>query len=299
MANILITGGTGLVGTRLSEQLTNQGHKITHLSRNPEHGARFKQYSWNISEKTIDSAAFENIDTIIHLAGAGVADSKWTDQRKKVILDSRVESTKLLFDKVKEYGVVLKSYITASAIGIYGSDTERLFVEDDNSANDFLAKVVVAWENSANLFKEITQVSKVRIGIVLAKDGGALKEIAKPIKLFAGAPLGSGDQWMSWIHVEDLAGIFQHIVQENLSGVYNAVAPHPVTNKTLTKATAKELKKPLILPNVPEFVMKLMLGEMSQIVLEGVKVSSNKIENAGYQFKFNKIDNAVKDLLGN
>ncbi|MEQ8237847.1 MAG: TIGR01777 family oxidoreductase [Cyclobacteriaceae bacterium] len=299
MANILITGGTGLVGTKLSMQLANQGHVITHLSRKPEHGAQFKQYSWNLSDKTIDSAAFENIDTIIHLAGAGVADSKWTDQRKKVILDSRVESTKLLFDKVKEHGVALKSYITASAIGIYGSDTEQLFVEDDHSANDFLARVVVAWEDSADVFNEITQVSKVRIGIVLAKEGGALKEIAKPIKLFAGAPLGSGNQWMSWIHIDDLAGIFQYIVQENLTGVYNAVAPHPVTNETLTKAAAKALKKPLILPNVPEFVMKLMLGEMSQIVLEGAKVSSEKIEKAGFQFKFKKIDNAVKDLLAN
>jgi uncharacterized protein (TIGR01777 family) len=210
-----------------------------------------------------------------------------------------MNSTKLLYEKVKEHKVNLKSFICASAIGIYGSHLSDIFDEDDKSANDFLAKVVVAWEESADLFKEITQVAKVRIGVVLAKEGGALKEIAKPIRMMVGAPLGSGSQWMSWIHLEDLSGIFKFVVDQNLSGIYNAVAPNPATNKELTKATAKALSKPLLLPNVPEFVMKLMLGEMSQIVLEGVKVSSEKMELAGYHFKFKNVDAAVKDLLSN
>ncbi len=299
MANILITGGTGLVGTYLSKVLANDGHHISHLSRRPKKNTQFKQYAWDLSNKTIDPEAFKQIDFIIHLAGAGVADSRWTTERKKIILDSRVNSTKLLYEKVKEHKVNLKSFICASAIGVYGSHLSDIFDEDDKSANDFLAKVVVAWEESADLFKEITQVAKVRIGVVLAKEGGALKEIAKPIRMMVGAPLGSGSQWMSWIHLEDLSGIFKFVVDQNLSGIYNAVAPNPATNKELTKATAKALSIPLLLPNVPEFVMKLMLGEMSQIVLEGVKVSSEKIALAGYHFKFKNVDAAVKDLLSN
>lgn len=298
MANkILITGGSGLVGGKLSKLLANDGHEIIHLSRSVTGKEKFLTYSWDIKNKHIDENAFYGITHIIHLAGAGVADEKWTAARKKAITDSRVDSTKLLYEYVKKLDLKLDAYITASAIGIYPYSSKEWMDEKSNYANTFLADVVKEWEASADLFEPITKVAKVRIGVVLAKEGGALKEISKPIRLFAGAPLGSGDQYTSWIHVEDLINIFKFVIDNELVGAYNAVAPEPVTNAKLTKAIAKAIQRPLILPNVPSFVMKLILGEMSEMILNGIKVSPAKIQTAGYNFAFTDVDHAVKSLL--
>lgn len=298
MAKILITGGSGLVGTHLSKLLTDSGHKVTHLSRSVIGSEPYQTYQWDVAAGKLDPKALQDVDHIVHLAGAGVADKRWTDARKKLVLDSRVDSLKLLLKTIKEQNIQLSSFISASAIGYYGMDTgDRLLTEEDAPGNDFLAEVVKAWEAGADAFSELTKVAKVRIGVVLSDKGGALPTMARPVKYFAGAPLGSGRQYMSWIHITDLCGIFQYILENQISGSYNAVAPNPVTNKVLTKQIAKTLRKPLILPNVPSFVMKLVFGEMSQIILGGNRVSEKAISEMGYQFKFTHVENALNDLL--
>jgi uncharacterized protein (TIGR01777 family) len=297
MAKILITGGSGLVGTQLSEQLTKDGHEVSHLSRTIG-GSNYPTFKWDLKKGFIDEEAFVGLDHIIHLAGAGVADERWTEKRKKLILDSRVDGVRLLYDYVSKLDVKLKSFVSASAIGIYGGDTgDVLLKEDSPYGNDFLAEVVKSWEAETDTFSKITKVAKVRIGIVLSEKGGALPEILKPIKLYAGAPLGTGEQYLSWIHINDLCAIFAYVVSENLQGVYNATAPNPVTNEAMTKAIAKTVNKPLILPNVPSFVMKLMLGEMAQIVLGGNKVSGEKIIKTGFRFEYDQLQDALRDLL--
>ena len=232
MAKIVITGGTGLVGSYLSKMLSKNNHEVVHLSRTPDSSAHYPTFEWNIGKKYIDPNALDGADFVIHLAGAGVADKRWTKQRKKVIIDSRVESIKLLKSQIEKQQVKLKSFISASAIGYYGMDTGAAeLTEESKPGNDYLAHVVKLWEAEADTLAEFTSVAKVRVGVVLAKEGGALKEIAKPVKLFVGAPLGSGDQYMSWIHIYDLCAIFRHVLENKLEGTYNATAPNPVTNR--------------------------------------------------------------------
>lgn len=285
------------MGTQLSEQLTKDGHQVSHLSRTVG-GSNYPTFKWDLGKGFIDEEAFAGLDHIIHLAGAGVADERWTEKRKKLILDSRVDSVRLLYDYVSKLDVKLKSFVSASAIGIYGGDTgDVLLKEDSPYGNDFLAEVVKSWEAETDTFNKLTKVAKVRIGIVLSEKGGALPQILRQIKLYAGAPLGSGEQYLSWIHINDLCAIFTHVVSNNLEGVYNATAPNPVTNEVMTKAIAKTVSKPLFLPNVPAFVMKLMLGEMAQIVLGGNNVSDEKIIKTGFRFEYDQLQDALRDLL--
>ncbi|WP_421891686.1 TIGR01777 family oxidoreductase [Marinoscillum sp.] len=298
MAKILITGGSGLVGTHLSKMLKNAGNEVTHLSRSPDPSGDYPTFTWNLHARFIDEEAFSGVDHIIHLAGAGVADKRWTKDRKKVILESRTAGIRLLHEYVTRLGIRLKSFISASAIGYYGSDTgTEVVTEASPPGDDFLARVVQAWEAEADIFREITTVSKVRVGVVLSEKGGAMVEILKPIKYFLGAPLGSGQQIMSWIHIDDLCRIFQFVMEKELSGTYNATTPNAVTNEALTRLLAKTVNKPLFLPNVPAVMMKLFLGEMSQIVLGGSNVSAAQIQKLGFRFSFTQIDHAVKDLL--
>ncbi|WP_258103071.1 TIGR01777 family oxidoreductase [Marinoscillum sp. MHG1-6] len=297
MGRILITGASGLVGKPLSWNLIRFGHHVVHLSRRKRPTSPFETFLWNPEEGFIDEKAFEGVNHIIHLAGAGVADKRWTTKRKKEILESRVGSTELLFDYVEKLDLKLRSYISASAIGLYGDTGDEWVDEDTPPGKDFLAQVVKDWEGAADMFSSRTRVAKVRIGIVLSENGGALTEIAKPVKLFVGAPLGNGKQYLSWIHIKDLVGIFQHILDENLEGPFNAVAPQPATNKELTQAIANALNKPLMMPNVPSFVMKSLLGEMASMVLSGSKVSAKKILSQGYEFQYAELQKAVNDLL--
>jgi len=299
---ILITGGTGLIGSRLTELLVQKGHKVCHLSRSPGKNDIVPTFKWDVVNQTIHADALKDVDTIIHLAGAGIADERWSKERKKVILESRTQSTQLLNTALKEHDHTVKSFISASAIGYYGYDSGGVVKKEDSRfGDDFLATVTKAWEAKADELSEAhvkIRAVKIRIGIVLSEKGGALAEMSKPVKLFAGAPLGSGDQYMSWIHIDDLCNIFIHAAEnKKIKGIYNAVAPYPVTNKDLTKQIAKALGKPLFLPNVPSFVMKIMLGEMASMVLGGLKVSSEKIEESGFKFKFTDCESAVNDLL--
>ncbi len=305
MSKILITGGTGTVGTRLTALLLQKGYEVAHLSRsNKNIIPNVKNYVWDIKKGYIDPAAFENLDYIVHLAGAGVADERWTDARKKEILESRTLSTQLLYNKLKETKTPLKAFISASAIGIYGFDTgNQLLTEESPISSQFLADVVKKWEEEVQKIVSITnqndiRVAKLRIGIVLSDKGGALVEMAKPVRLFAGAALGTGKQCLSWIHVDDLCKMFVFAIEnDNISGEYNAVGASATTNEILTKAIAKALDKPLFLPNVPAFALNLILGEMAGMVLGGNNVSSEKIQKAGFKFDYTDLDMAVKNLL--
>ncbi len=292
MAKILITGGTGLVGKHLTQLLLKKNHEVRILTRTPNNNNEFK---WDIANNYVDEKAFKNIDYIVHLAGAGIADKKWTNERKKVIVSSRVESANLIFRKITELNANLKGFISASATGYYGALTsDTIFTEDNNAANDFLGKVCFAWENAAHQFKTIQiPVTILRTGIVLTKKGGALEKMKTPII----SPLGSGNQYISWIHIDDLCNLYLLAIENNLKGVFNAVAPEFHTSKSFSKILAKVLKRPFLPLNVPSFLLKLFFGNMAIILLEGSRVSSKKIEKNGrYSFRFSKLEKALINL---
>ena len=300
--HVLITGGTGLVGSRLTELLRAQDYAVSHLSRSPAPpSSSVPTYQWDIKQQSIDPQALADADYVIHLAGAGVADQRWTDERKQTILNSRTESTKLLRDAIAQAGPsTIKAFVSASAIGIYGVDTgDVLLTEESPAADDFLADVVVQWEAAVDTVEELdVRTVKCRIGIVLSPDGGALPPIARTVRWGVGAPLGSGEQYLSWIHIDDLCRLFIHALEnEDMTGTYNAVGPQPVTNEALTRAVAQVMHRPLWMPNVPGFALRLALGELASAVLGGNRVSSQKIEDAGFHYKFDKVDVALADLL--
>jgi uncharacterized protein (TIGR01777 family) len=292
---ILITGGTGLIGTRLSEILIDLGYDVAHLSRKPSKVTHYKAFRWNVKEGTLDDNAITYADYIVHLAGANLADGKWTDERKKEILDSRVQSSLLLYRKLKELPHHVKGFISSSAIGIYGNSGDRLVTEESVYGDDFLADVTKQGESAAWKVHELgIRTVLFRTGIVLSDKGGALPQIARPVKLMAGAPLGSGKQYMSWIHIDDLCRLYVEAIENtSFSGVYNAVAPNPVTNEEFTKTLAKVMGKPLVLPKVPAFGLKLMLGEVSEILLGGQRVSGNKVLHSGFTFEYATLDKAL------
>jgi len=295
---VLITGGTGLVGTELSKLLSQASYTVTHLSRKPTSNG-YQTFHWDLKKGEIDEEAITSADAIIHLAGAGVADKRWSAEWKDQIYNSRIDSTRLLKDKVAELNPNLKQFISASAIGYYGWDSGDKLVDEKSAKGDgFLADVVDDWEKEVDGFGDLKiKSAKVRIGIVLSEKGGALVEMAKPIKMGVGAPLGSGQQYMSWICISDLCEIFMHILQNKESGTFNGVGPDPRTNEVFTKAIAKQIKKPIWLPNVPKFALRIIVGEMVDILVGGNKVSSKKIEESGFNFKFKTLEEALENLL--
>lgn len=298
--NILITGASGLVGTRLTELLLMKGYSVSHLGRSRKEG-QVKSFVWNLDEFVIEPEALKDINTIIHLAGAGVVDKRWTGNRKKEILESRIKSSALLYKELKNRQYPLASFISASAIGYYGfDDNDNLLTEQSMPGNDFLADVTKKWEEEVDQINSLgTRVVKLRIGIVLSEKGGVLKEMVKPIKLFVGSPLGTGRQNVSWIHLDDLCGMFIKAVEDNqLHGTYNATGPYAVTNREMTEAIAKILNKPLFMPAIPAFMLKLIMGEMADIILGGNKVSSEKIQREGFKFQYTNLEEALENLLG-
>ncbi len=295
---VLITGGSGLVGSRLTEMLLAEGYAVCHLGRSKGKGGIVKQYLWSPGADTIEEEAVKHADYIVHLAGAGVADKAWSVRRKKEIIDSRVKGAELLFRTLKNTPNKLKAFISSSGIGIYGNTGNTTNTEDSPCADDFLAFTCTLWEKAANAFSTMgKRTVKIRTGMVLAKEGGALPQLALPVKCYAGSPLGSGEQYVSWIHIDDLCQVYiKAIKDEQMSGAYNAVSPGPVRNKELITAIAKELKKPLFMPAVPGPVLKFILGERSAIVLDGCKASANKIIESGYSFRYPTIADALAEI---
>ncbi len=271
MKNILITGGSGLVGKQLTALLEQKGYEVAWLSRKAQQRTHF---IWDVARQEIDPQALEWADAVVHLAGEGVAEKRWTAERKQAILRSRTESTALLHRAIEQATHKPSTFISASAVGFYGFDTGPALVDESSpSGKDFLADVVLAWEKEVKKIESLPlRCIILRIGIVLDAQGGALAEMLKPP---VAAPLGSGAQWMSWIHVEDLVRLFVFALEKTtLQGIYNAVGPHPATNQQLTKEAAAAKGKPYVGIGVPGFALKLVLGEMAAMVLGGNRVSS-------------------------
>lgn len=317
MPTVLITGGTGMIGTALSRHLLNEGYNVIILSRNPRETAVrhdlgterriFRSsgnlfYSrWDINKMTIDATALKEADYVVHLAGAGVADKRWTEERKKEILESRTKSSALLLKCLQNNPNKVKAVISASAIGWYGPDNGKVFTEDDPAANDFLGQTCVAWENSIQPVADLgKRLVKLRLGIVLSNEGGALKEFKKPLALGVAAILGDGKQVTSWVHIDDLCRAFTFAIEDNkLEGVYNLTAPNPVDNRTLTLTLAEKRNGKAFLPfRVPSSFLKAALGEMSVEILKSATVNSDKIQKAGFRFLYPTIDSAIKNLTG-
>lgn len=300
MAVILISGGTGLVGKALSKRLITEGHEVRILSRNPKSSSQLKSFYWNVEKNEIDEKAFEGVEHIVHLAGSGIADKRWTDSRKQDIIDSRVNSMKLITSVVQKKNIKLKSFVGASAIGIYGMITsETIFTETDIGKDDFLRQSCSQWENS---YREIQTLSNknsiIRIGLVLSKDGGALKRLLPLFQLGLGSAVGSGKQYMPWIHLDDLVSIFNEaLFNSNYSGIYNAVSIEETTSNSFSKQLAKSLSKPFFLPNVPAFMLKIAFGEMANVLLEGSRVSNKKLIHTGFQLKYPALSEALKEIL--
>nr|WP_288932138.1 TIGR01777 family oxidoreductase [uncultured Allomuricauda sp.] len=299
---VLITGATGLVGQAIVKVLHQKGIPVNYLTTSKEKitsTENFQGFYWNPSKEEIDLDCFDNVQAVINLAGANIA-KRWTPDHRRKVLSSRINSLRTLkkgLEKSKNKEV--ECLVSASAIGIYPNSISEYYDENETKVDDgFLGEVVQKWEAEANTFEKLNiDVAKIRIGLVLSKDGGALPKMAMPIKNFVGAPLGSGEQWQSWIHIDDLAQMFVFAVENNLKGVYNGVASNPVTNTKMTKELAKILERPLWLPNVPAFLLKTFLGKMSTLVLASQRVSSKKIEEEGFSFQYVNICQALKSLF--
>ena len=305
MQTVLITGGNGMIGKALTSHLIDKGYKVIVLTRQlPAQKSTLPEIEfalWDTKKQTIDIAAVQKADYTIHLAGAGVVDKKWTATYKKEIQQSRTESSKLLLTTLQNNANKIKAVVSASAIGWYGEDVagEKPFVETDKPASGFLGETCVLWEQSITPVEALQKrLVKIRIGIVLSNEGGALAEFKKPVKLGVAGILGDGSQVVSWIHIDDLCRLFMYAIEnENLSGVYNAVAPVPVTNKALTLELAKKMRGKFFIPlHVPAFVLKIMLGDRSIEVLKSTTVSDAKIKQAGFTFLFPTVDVALGQL---
>lgn len=298
---ILITGATGLVGSKISALCLADGMTVHYLTTSREKivtKETRKGFYWNPKTKEIDTAAFEGVSAIIHLAGATVA-KRWTRSYKNEILSSRIDSAGLIYETLKTIDHGVTHFVSASGISIYPNSRTKLYTEENEEVDDtFLAKVVVAWESAADQFLKLgLEVTKVRTGVVLDQSEGALPKIIAPIRAGFGATIGSGKQWQSWIHVDDLARVYHCIIMQQWEGIYNAVAPNPVTNKKMTKLIANMLDKTLWLPDIPGFFLRLVLGDMAVIVLEGQLVSAQKLEKQGFVFEYYNLENALRDLL--
>ena len=304
MQTVLITGGSGLVGKTLSRQLIEKGYKVIILTRSVKDlpGNSPLSYAvWDIQKQTIDVQAVQSADYIIHLAGAGVVDKRWTDAYKKEILESRTQSSKLIIDTLQKHSNQVKAIISASAIGWYGPDQEpgRYFTETDKPASDFLGQTCMLWEQSILPATTLgIRVCALRTGIVLSNEGGALAEFKKPIQFGVAAILGDGKQMISWIHIDDLCRMYIYAMENQaMNGSYNAVANLPITNKDLTLKLAEKIKGKFFIPlYVPAFVLKIVLGGSSIEVLKSASVSNAKIKHAGFTFLYPSIDAALIKL---
>ena len=305
MLRVLITGGTGLVGKRLSEMLLDRGYAITILSRNKKLVSKNSSINyafWDVDKQIIDVEAIANADIIVNLAGAGVADKRWTVERKKEIVESRVNSGTLLVNALQKNSNKIQTIVSASAIGWYHSqENETTKYQEDQPANtDFLGDTCKQWEQSMHPVVSMKKrLVTLRIGIVLSKNGGALKEFLKPLKFGIAAILGNGKQKISWIHIDDLCRIFiEAIENKNLNGAYNAVTPDVTTNNELTMTLAKKIRGKFFIPVfVPKFILQIILGEMSIEVLKSSTISCQKIIDTGFQFMYPSIKTAIDDIL--
>ena len=299
MSNVLITGGSGLVGKHLSTLLLSKGYSVGFLTRsNAQNSDSIKRFVWDVEKGEIDEKAILWADHLINLAGETVG-QRWTKKIKQKILQSRVDSTSLLVEELKKSNHNLKSFISASAIGYYGDDTgDKLLIEESSQGSGYLSDVAASWESAADKgANHAARLVKIRIGIVLSSEGGALSKMILPIKWGVGSAIGSGNQWMSWIHIDDLCNMFLYALENPIQGIFNGVGINPVTNNEFTKRLAQQLNRPIILPKVPALILKLLLGEMSVLALGSNKVEPVAFLKEGFTFGFTKLEEALKSLV--
>ena len=295
----LLAGGTGFIGTRLAEMLRQQGHVVRLLTRHPR-GAG--QFTWNVETGEIDREALEGVDYVINLAGAGIADKRWTAARKREIVDSRVKSTRLLADAIRHSAQLPKAWVSASAIGYYGNSGEQRMQESDAPVDrSFMVECCEQWENATDEIAAMgIRTVKLRVGVVLEMGGGALPEFVKPLRFGLGAYFGNGRAWYSWIHRDDICRAFIWALEtESAEGVFNAVAPTPLRNKPLVKAIARARRKPAIFLPAPSFALRVLFGEMSATILNSNLVAADKIQQAGFTFQYPDADKALEHIFQN
>ncbi len=298
MAIILITGGSGLIGSALTERLIQAGHTVRHLSRDPA-GAVVPTFKWDVKQGYLDRSALKGVRHVVHLAGAGIADKRWSRGRIDQLIESRAGSSHLLLQHVLEAGTSLTSFVTAAGIGYYGAVTSDLyFKEDETPGTDTIAHISERWEAATDEWLAICRVVKLRTAVVLAAEGGALPRLSKPVRYGVGAALGTGRQWMPWIHIHDLVRIYeQAMFDPAMKGEYNVAAPDQVTNRQFMRTVAQVLRRPFLLPPVPAILLRLALGELSSVLLQGSRVSIDRLVSTGFRFEHPELPSALKELL--
>lgn len=299
MSKILISGGSGLIGKALSKLLVQNNHQVVWLSREAGNWEGIQKYKWDWKTNQIDENALQGVDIVINLTGAGIVEKAWTKKYKQEILDSRVQSTNLLIQSIQKNNLHLKSFIGASAVGFYGADiSKEVFHENSGVGDDFLANTCKKWENAYTPAKSFAdQFVILRIGVVLDRNGGAYPKMAMPFKYGIGAVLGTGKQLLPWIHLEDLCRMFLFFVDHpTISGTYNAVSSEIASNRYFSELMAKSFKKPILLPNVPIFILKLLLGERHVTITKGLIISNQKILNAGFKFIHTELKAVLNEL---
>jgi uncharacterized protein (TIGR01777 family) len=302
LKQILIAGGSGLIGSSLAKRLKARGHKVTFLSRK---GGRKQSgvdiYEWDIQRSYIEGRAFENAQVVINLSGAGITDQRWNEKRKQEMYNSRINGTKLLVEHIKKHGYKVKKFISASAIGIYGNRNDEILFEDSMPGDDFLARICCDWEKEAEKVKSATTgniyLAILRIGLVLSQRGGYFKRIKQFIKWWMGAPATPGNQHQSWIHMEDLCNMIIYLIEnEQIEGTFNAVASEPATAEDIVANIAQRLQKPYFLPPVPLWILKLLFGQMADILTASQYVNNEKIREAGFKFKYPDLNSSLNNL---
>ncbi|MEO8589886.1 MAG: TIGR01777 family oxidoreductase [Flavobacteriales bacterium] len=298
MAIILITGGTGLIGRALTKALLADGHVVRHLSRRPTDDKGVPAFAWDLARGYVDPAALHQVDHIVHLAGAGIADKRWTKQRVRELIDSRAGSSRLLWRVARESGNLPKSFISSAGIGYYGAiASAHVFNENDPPASDTIGRISLEWETGVDVWSSVCRVVKLRTPMVLAREG-PLARLSAPTRWGLGAPIGSGRQWMPWVHIDDLVRVYQlAIADDRLRGAYNVNASDQPVNHDFMRGIAKALRKPFFLPAVPGFALKLALGELACILLEGSRADNERLLGTGFRFQQDTLEKALNDLL--
>lgn len=296
---VLITGGTGLLGGAITKELQKKGYRVRYLSRSKQDNEGIESFKWDIDNSFIEEGAFDGVDTLIHLAGANIGELAWNEKNRKRILESRTKSTDLLCEKLGSLDDKPKQIVCASAVGYYmGQGGEKIFVESDEAGSGFPSEVTQKWEKATDQFRALgIPCAQMRIGIVLSTQGGALPQMMFPTRLLAGAPIGSGKQRMSWIHIEDVAGMFVFAMENQLDAVYNVAGSNSTSNADFMSHLRKAMGKINLAPPLPAFVLKIVMGERASLVLEDLAVSPSRIKEAGYKMRFDDLDDCLKDLL--
>lgn len=298
-STVLITGGSGLIGRYLTSTLLSEGYTVSHLSRKSDQFGKVRVFRWNPEKRILDPGILAGVDYIVHLAGANIGEKRWTKKRKIEIIKSRVDSARLIYDTVSENGIKLKGFISASAIGYYATITsDRIFMESDPHAEDFLGTTCSLWEETADLFSDRnTKVVKIRTGVVIEKNDSAMAKLLKPARLGIFPRLGNGRQYMPWIHIQDLCNIYLKAIQDDkMRGAYNAVSPQHITQTEFMRTLALTMDKRFFHPRVPAIFLRAALGEMADVILKGSRISTEKIMNAGYVYEFSELKTILEKI---